>query len=247
MCCLENGIKTVCDKLGESFGFDTTKFHDTVQIKMYGIVDRCTDTFMDNFMVNTKEIAAGTMNFIILLVLLFTAIIYMTKDMDRIKHFLNDCYFSGEVAFVKNIIKTVFFAYLKTQLILICIISVICVVGLYIMRNPYSLGLGILIGVLDALPLFGVGTVLLPWTLAELLMGKYVYAAMLFTIFVLAYMVREYLEPKIMGNTIGIHPVISLIAVYVGYTLFGFLGMMIGPFTFLIIFEIMKKVEEKDG
>lgn len=241
---VSDGFEYICDRLGDTLGVDTTGFYDTIQVKVREVAVQVSDAFMDNFMVNTKEIAQGAMNFIILIVLLFTAIIYMTKDMERIRRYLKDCYFSRELAFVKNLVRTVFFAYLKTQFILICVISIICVVGLFILKNPYSLGIGILIGVADALPLFGVGAVLLPWTLFKLAMGEYFYAAMLFTMFVFSYMAREYLEPKIMGDTIGLHPVVSLIAVYVGYTLFGFLGMLIGPFAFVMISEIMKKVME---
>lgn len=241
---VSDSFEDICDRLGDTLGVDTDGFYDTIQVGMHQVAVQVSEGFMDNFMVNTKELAQGVMNFIILLVLLFTAIIYMTKDMEGIRSYLKNCYFSGEIAFVKNLVKTVFFAYLKTQFILICVISVICVVGLLILKNPYSLGIGILIGVADALPLFGVGAVLLPWTLFQLAMGDYFNAAMLFTMFLLSYMAREYLEPKIMGNTIGLHPVVTLIAVYVGYTLFGFLGMLIGPFAFVMISEIMKKVME---
>ncbi len=241
---VSDGLKDICDRLGDTFGVDTADFYDTIQVGMRQVQVQVSDAFMDNFMVNTKEIAQGAMNFIILIVLLFTAIIYMTKDMEEIRRYMNNCFFSKEIAFVKNLVRTVFFAYLKTQFILMCIISIICVVGLLILKNPYGLGIGILIGVADALPLFGVGAVLLPWTLFKLATGEYFYAAMLFTMFLLSYMAREYLEPRIMGNTIGLHPVVSLVAVYVGYTLFGFLGMVIGPFVFVMISEIMKKVME---
>ncbi len=241
---VSEGFEEVCNRVGDTLGVDTEGFYDTIQDGMRQVAVQVSDAFMDNFMINTKEIAQGAMNFIILLVLLFTAIIYMTKDMEEIRRYLNRCYFARELAFIKNLVRTVFFAYIKTQFILICVISVICVGGLLILKNPYGLGLGILIGVADALPLFGVGAVLLPWTLFKLAMGDYFYAAMLFTMFLLSYMAREYLEPKIMGNTIGLHPVVTLIAVYVGYTLFGFLGMIIGPFAFVVISEIMKKVME---
>ncbi len=241
---VDKGLRRVCNGLGETFGVDTYGFYDTIQDRAYEAAGQIESAFMENFMGNTKKIAENAMNFIILIVLLFTAIIYMTKDMEDIRQALRRSFFCEELLFVKRLLKNVFYAYVKTQLVLICVISVICVAGLLILKNPYSLGLGILIGVLDALPLFGVGVVLLPWTLFCLATGDYFYAAMLFTMFVLSYMAREYLEPKIMGSTIGLHPVMSLVAVYVGYTLFGFLGMLIGPFVFVMIFEIMKKVME---
>lgn len=241
---LDSGLRTICNRVEETLGVDTEKFYDTIRVQAGSIVSGVSDSFMSDFLSNTKVLAAGAMNFIILLVLLFTAIIYMTKDMDKIQSYLSRCYFAREILFAKRMIKRVFGAYLKTQLILIGIISAICVLGLFLLKHPYSLGLGILIGCLDALPLFGVGTVLLPWTLYQIAMGNYFYGAMLFSMFVLSYVVREYLEPKIMGNNIGIHPIVSLIAIYVGYNLFGFLGLFIGPFVFVFIYEIMKKFME---
>ena len=241
---LDSGLRTICDRVEETLGVDTGEFYDTIRLQAGSIVSGVSDSFMSDFLGNTKMLAAGAMNFIILIVLLFTAIIYMTKDMDKIQAYLGRCYFAKEISFVKKMIKKVFGAYLKTQLILIAIISVICVLGLFLLKNPYSVGLGILIGFMDALPLFGVGTILLPWTLYQIAMGNYFYAAMLFTMFVLSYIVREYLEPKIMGNNIGLHPIVSLIAIYVGYSLFGFLGLFVGPFMFVFIYEIMKKLLE---
>lgn len=233
---LDGGLRSVCHRVEETLGVDTGNFYDTimVQAKNIGL----------NILGSTKHIATGTVNFIILIVLVFTAIIYMTKDMEKINLFFSQCYFSREILFVKRLLKKVFGAYIKTQLILISIISVICVIGLFILKHPYSLGLGILIGFMDALPLFGVGTVLLPWTIYQLAVGDYFYGAMLFTMFVLSYVVREYLEPRIMGNNIGLHPVVSLIAIYVGFRLFGFFGLFIGPFMFVFIYEIMKKFME---
>lgn len=241
---LDNSLRNVCNRVEKTLGVDTEKIYDTIRVQAESIVSGVSDSFMADFLGNTKDLAAGAMNFIILIVLLFTAIIYMTKDMDKIRSYLGHCYFAREISFIKKITKKVFGAYLKTQLILIGIISGICVLGLFLLKHPYSLGLGILIGSLDALPLFGVGTVLLPWTLYQIAMGNYFYGAMLFSMFVLSYVVREYLEPKLMGNHIGIHPIVSLIAIYVGYSLFGFLGLFIGPFVFVFIYEIMKKLME---
>lgn len=233
---LDGGIRSVCHRIEDTLGVDTGNFYDTIKVQAKNLG-------LDIFK-STKNIATGTVNFIILIVLIFTAIIYMTKDMEKINLFFNQCYFSREILFIKRLIKKVFGAYIKTQLILIGIISIICVVGLFILKHPYSLGLGILIGFMDALPLFGVGTILIPWTIYQLAMGDYFYAAMLFTMFVLSYVVREFLEPRIMGNNIGLHPVVSLIAIYVGFRLFGFFGLFIGPFMFVFIYEIMKKFME---
>jgi predicted PurR-regulated permease PerM len=105
--------------------------------------------------------------------------------------------------------------------------------------NNYYIVLGIIIGILDALPLIGVGAVMVPWSVIYIAMGSYYKAAVLFVMFLLCYFIREYLEPRLMGKHMGITPIASLLSIYVGYGLFGFLGMIVGPLVYVLIREIV--------
>ena len=242
---LKDCLFSVCELVGNTFGVNTNEVYHVIEIRMGQVVKRAGDSFVDNIFVNTTGFAKSTMDFIVLLVFVFTAIIYMAKNMKSIKQMLNECYFAKEIRELRDLFGQVFLAYIKAQLIIMVVVTVICAIGLYILKNPYSLSIALLIGVVDALPLLGTCVILLPWTLIALLQGEYFYGAMLFTIFVLCYMAREFIEPRVMGKKMGINPVLSLIAVYVGYTLFGFFGMIIGPFVFVIILRIMKTIRIK--
>ncbi len=242
---VEDCVFSTCDAIGNKFGINAKEVHRAVEVRLDQVVEQAGDNFMDNLFANTTGIAKGTIDLIVLLVFVFTAIIYMVKNMNSIKRAMDECYFAKEIAFIKSICKQVFLAYIKAQLVIMLIVAIICTIGLYILKNPYSLSIGLLIAIVDALPLLGASIVLLPWTLIVVLQGNYFYGAMLFTMYVLSYMAREYIEPKIMGEKMGIGPVMSLIAVYVGYTLFGFWGMIIGPFIFVVISRIMKMVRMK--
>ncbi len=244
---VENSVYSICDVIGKTFGIKTEKVYSAIQVNMDKMTENMSETFFDNIFISTTGLAKKTINFIILLVFTFIAIIYMTKNMDDIKRTMEKSIFAKEIRILKMLFKQVVVAYIKTTLVMFLVSSTICVIGLLILKNPYSLSLGIIIGLVDALPLIGTSVVLLPWTVISVFQGEYFYGAMLFTIFVLVYVAREYIEPKIMGKNVGISPLLSLIAIYVGYTLFGFIGMFVGPFAFVVIIRIMKTVGEKYG
>lgn len=107
--------------------------------------------------------------------------------------------------------------------ILLVITTLICVVGFWLMGNPYYLLVGIAVGILDALPVFGVGTVLIPWAILMLILGKWERAIWLFVIYVICYFLREILEAKLMSRKVGMTPFETLLSMYVGVQLFGIL------------------------
>lgn len=132
-------------------------------------------------------------------------------------------------------------AYIKTQLVIMLITSVICFIGFMIMKNNYALFLAILVGVLDALPIIGVGILLIPFVIIYIILGNYFKAGVTFVVFVICYLVREFAEPKLMGDQIGISPIMSLISMYVGYKLFGIVGIVTGPIAYVLIDTLMKQ------
>ena len=106
------------------------------------------------------------------------------------------------------------------------------------MKNPYAVLLGVLIGLLDALPLFGTGTIFIPRIIICVLSRSYLQAAGLAVIYVPCYFGREFLEARLMGNGIGITSLESLISIYAGFYLFGILGFLLGPVGYLITKEL---------
>ena len=152
--------------------------------------------------------------------------------------------FYGEVKQVLDRLSAAGVAYLKTQIILLFLIGMICTVGFFFVKREYALLLGIGVAVLDAFPVLGSGMILIPWAIVCLLKGAYVQVAVLVVMFLLCLLVREGLEPKLLGNRIGIPPLYTLMAVYVGVELFGILGVLLGPFGLVIIRAVLDA--EKD-
>lgn len=133
--------------------------------------------------------------------------------------------------------------YLKAQAVILLTISVIAAAGLFIGRVKGALLLGILAGLLDALPFIGTGVVLLPTALWQLLNGNVFGAVVAVIVYVLCIVAREFLEPKLLGKQVSMYPVVMLLAVYAGVRLFGLTGIFLGPLYAVLFREGVEKIE----
>ncbi|MBR5473851.1 MAG: AI-2E family transporter, partial [Lachnospiraceae bacterium] len=120
-----------------------------------------------------------------------------------------------------------------------CLFAVTSVsaVGLWLLGNPYGLLLACGIGVIDLLPIFGAGTVYVPWIAISLFQGKYMQSAVLGGMYVICYLLRNMIEARKMGDRLGFHPIVTLCAVYAGWKLFGLAGFLLGPIGLVIVAE----------
>lgn len=119
--------------------------------------------------------------------------------------------------------------YIKAQMILIIIIMGICIAGFYCIGITSPILLGILAGILDALPFIGTGIVLIPTSLLFFLEREIMKGVICLFIYIVCIGVRELLEPKLVGKGLGILPVILLISIFAGIKLFGLAGIVKGP------------------
>ena len=118
-----------------------------------------------------------------------------------------------------------------------------CSAGLFFLGNPYFILFGIGIGLLDALPIFGTGTVFIPWALFSMINKNWKYGIGLMVIYIICYFLREIMEAKIMGGKVGLTPLETLASMYVGLQLFGLLGFILGPIGLLIVEDIVEVYE----
>lgn len=111
-------------------------------------------------------------------------------------------------------------------------------IGFLLMRQSYSLLLAFLITLLDALPVFGTGTALVPWAVFMLLFGFPPKAIVLLALYLCTLITHNTLEPKLLSAQAGLPPVASLFAMYLGYCTFGVAGMVLFPFLLLLFAQI---------
>ena len=119
--------------------------------------------------------------------------------------------------------------WLKAQLKLSLITFCVACIGLLLLRIPYAPLWAVLIALVDAFPVLGTGTVLVPWSLVSFLQGQYLLAFSLLGLYAAASVTRTVLEPRFVGRQLGIDPLVTLLALYVGFKLFGILGMILSP------------------
>lgn len=124
--------------------------------------------------------------------------------------------------------KTAVGGYFKAQFKIMFIIIAIMFIGFEVLQVGYSFLLAFGIAVLDLLPVFGTGAVLWPWALADMLTGNYVRAVGLVVIYLICQIVKQILQPKMVGDSIGISPLATLVFMYIGYRFYGVIGMIIG-------------------
>ncbi len=124
--------------------------------------------------------------------------------------------------------KTAFGGYFKAQFKIMLILILIIFAGFEILQVNYSFLIALGIAFLDFLPVFGTGTVLWPWTVIEVISGNYFRAIGFVVIYLICQIVKQILQPKMVGDSIGLHPLATLVFLFIGYKFQGVLGMILG-------------------
>ncbi len=188
------------------------------------------------------EYVMGFLKVLGIFFLIFVAVLLIIKDYDAIRDKLQGCRGYQRMVNIFERLWKLGGAYLKAQMIIMLVVTVICVAGLWMLGNPYALLAGILIGILDVLPFIGTGTIFIPWALLCVLRSDFFHAAAYFTLFLVANTTREYLEPKLLGDKMGIYPIVIALVVYAGLYIFGVSGVILGPVSLLIVLECVREL-----
>jgi sporulation integral membrane protein YtvI len=135
-------------------------------------------------------------------------------------------------------VRRILSSWLTAQCKLTGVSFVILFLGLVILRIPHALLWASVICLVDALPVLGTGTVLLPWSLICFLQGDSPRAIGLASTYVVVTLTRSLLEPKFLGRHLGLDPLVTLIALYAGFRLWGIGGMILAPILTVITIQI---------
>lgn len=132
-------------------------------------------------------------------------------------------------------LRRALFGFLKAQLTLISMTAVIVLIGLFILRVDYAITIAIIIGLVDLLPYLGTGAIFVPWMIYSFLTGNYALTIGLSILYGVVVIQRQVMEPKVLSSNIGLDPLATLIALFVGFQLFGFIGLIIGPVLLVVL------------
>ena len=133
-------------------------------------------------------------------------------------------------------------AFLKAQFMILFTISLVCVCGLSLAGIKNGWILGIAAGILDALPFIGTGIVLVPLAVWNFIQGAYLKAIICLILYGICALIREFMEPKLVGKGVGIYPVAVLAAIYAGIKLFGVAGIIKGPFGLILLTQTFSTI-----
>lgn len=189
-------------------------------------------TFLESVAKQFGQTVVQVPNALIFVIVMFLATFFMTKDYQKIKSFIKaqvPSRISDKFAAMQRGLISALGGYVKTQLIMLCFTFVICFIGLLLLRHKYVLLLSFGIAVFDALPLFGSGAILIPMGIYNVIIGKYSLALGIFGIYGLIFLTRQIVEPRILSGQIGLHALVTIMAMYIGMKLFGVIGLIIGP------------------
>lgn len=171
-------------------------------------------------------------NAVIIFFLAAVTTFFVSRDKDTIVDFLidllPDSWHYKFFGFKREVVHGLF-EYLKAQLILMVITTCISIGGFLIINQPYSWLLGLLTGVFDLIPLIGPSVVYIPLIIFYLLHNQFQLAIAIGLLWLVVIIVHQLLEPRIIGNQLGLHPLTTLIGMYLGVTVLGLFGVMIGP------------------
>ena len=195
--------------------------------------------------------ASKVPSILIAIVITFIATVFITSDYDRIVTFIKRQLPSKKretLTKTKNLTITTVSKMLKAYCLIICItctelfigLSALKLLGIY--NGGYIFTIALVTAIVDIFPILGSGTILIPWGIVSLLMGKTGLGIGVLVIYVIITVLRQYIEPKLVAGQLGLPPIATLMGMYIGLKLFGVLGMFILPFTITIL-----KVLNDDG
>lgn len=136
--------------------------------------------------------------------------------------------------------KQVVGGYFKAQFRIMGVVALILFIGFLILDVDYAILLAILIAILDFLPFFGTGTALIPWAVVKLFAGEYQPAVGLVIIYLVSQLVRQVIQPKIVGDSMGLNPLMTLLFMYVGFKFYGVAGMILAVPAGLILLKLFE-------
>lgn len=253
---LLSGINVYIEKISEQFQniinyFQFSKIKPSNEV--LSIIQNSTGDFLNtisnwvqNFLKNIINFITSIPTIAIYFVITILSLYFICTEriyiLDQIEHHLPKSWARKLGIHINELTRTLG-GFLKAETTLILVSFVISIIGLYILKFTkfnihYPLLMAIFIGFVDALPILGSGTVMVPWGIISALDGDLKLGIAIIILWIIMSVIRQFLEPRIVSKQIGIHPIFTLIAMYTGFKVIGIIGMLVGPIILIILKNI---------
>ncbi|MDZ5472487.1 sporulation integral membrane protein YtvI [Bacillus sp. 31A1R] len=195
-------------------------------------------TFVQTFFENIPNILSWFPNAATVFIFVFLATFFISKDWPRLTALAEKILPNKARNSSKSVLadlKKALFGFIKAQLTLVSITTIIILIGLLILRVDYAITIALITGIVDVIPYLGTGLIFVPWIIYEAIFGEMSLAIGLGVLYIVVIVQRQIMEPKVLSSNIGLDPLATLVALFVGFKLIGFLGLIVGPVTLVII------------
>ncbi len=239
---------TAIDKVYSLLGYFPEGFDEQVKNSINGFI-RMGTSKLGSFINSLINFITSIPTIILYICITILSTFFISLDKNKIMAFLEQQFPKSWIKKVYNIKREMFNvlgSYIRAQIILMTI----CFFELLISFNilsflkfnlQYPLIFSIVICIIDALPILGAGAVLLPWSLISFVTGDINLGLALLIIYFLVLSVRQMLEPKLISQNLGVHPLVTLISMYSGFKFFGVIGFLIGPVVMIILKNVFSR------
>lgn len=235
-----NDLKIEYNGIYSDFQKIMDKTPDTITNSLYNVGLELINQIIGVF----TSIANGVVNFVMFLpklmvyvMITFLATLFIVTDRRNILNVANEILPNKMTRKISNIVKTTISSlgnYLKAQLVIICITFIELFIAFVILKQPYPLTLAVIAAIVDALPILGTGTILIPWGIYSAITGNLTLGIALIVVYAIILIVRQLIEPRIVSDKIGVNPFLTLLAMYIGFKFLGLLGIIVGPILLVI-------------
>lgn len=176
-------------------------------------------------------------SFILGFFIMIVATVLLSADYIRIRAFVMrqlSPKYQKTMLNVKVFMKHTVWGYTKTYSIIFAFYFVVMYIIFLLMKVPHALLLSFLIGIVDLMPVLGLGAVLIPWSVISFISGDAWMGIVLIVSYIILTFVRNLIEPKLIGKQVGIHPFVALLSIYIGLKLFGVIGIFLVPLAVIL-------------
>jgi sporulation integral membrane protein YtvI len=141
-------------------------------------------------------------------------------------------------------VSRAFLSYIRAQAFLVSLTTLQAIVGLYIIGASYALTIGLLIGIMDVMPVLGPAAIILPWAIWSFISGNVAFGIKLIVLYLLLWLVRQTLEARVVAANLGLHPLAVLAVMYIGLKIIGVAGLILGPILLITLQSAYKALKK---
>lgn len=237
-------LNTITSLLGS---FDNL-FGGSLPKSIYDSLEKALSGMLGSVISRSGSLISGVISRVptILIFILITAIasVYFAVGLENVNKSVKKLLperFSKLLSSFKESSLSVMVKYLRSYLLIMLIMFSVMLFGLTVIGVRYSLLMAAIISALDILPVVGIGVVLIPWGAWLLITGNKAVGIGLLVLYGIGVVIRQIAEPRIVGKSFGAHPLVMLIAIYAGYSILGFLGVILFPVILVALKTLLVK------